>query len=126
MVWRWEDRFTTKDFCQSYLGWTDKDVVFKDNTAEVYMDDGRRYILTLTPAAPELSEFGLELGDEVRFRDKPGGNFKIGKVKRTNVDGSIELVQVSTGFYRSIYPELIERKVVGPRGGENWESLATG
>lgn len=123
---KWEDRITTRDFVKQFVGWDDQDCQFndRDNTVEVSLG-GRSYSLSLTPMAPKLEEFGLKVRDEVRFREKPNGNWKTGIVLGANPDGSLNLKQDSNGFARSIHAEHIEKKGVGKRGGSTWISLPT-
>lgn len=118
-------RWTTKDFVDHYLEWTDDDVEFTDLGIEFYLDD-QRYALSLKPLPPTLEELGLEARDVVRFRERPGANWKMALVKGTNLDGSVELIQESNGFYRSIHPEFIEKKEEGKRGASKWISITPG
>ncbi len=95
------------------------------NTTIDFPLNGRDYRLSFTILPPKLEDLGLEIRDAVRFRERPGANWKTGLVKGTNTDGSVELVQDSNGFSRSIYPEFIEKKGVGKRGAVTWVSLPT-
>lgn len=71
-----------------------------------------------------LDTLGLEPQDEVRFRYSEDQNWVKGKVTGENRDGSLLIYE--TGDYakaRSIMPQLVQKKLRGPRGGVLWEYL---
>lgn len=67
--------------------------------------------------------YGLGEGDIVRFPRQGKTRPDTGKVMGLNADGSIQIMCDRTKFARSILPENIERQVIGPRGGVNWEKV---
>jgi hypothetical protein len=69
-----------------------------------------------------LLDLGLTTEDEIRFLKGPGSTSKVeGRPMSVNHDGSIACV--SGGRLRSIRPEVIEVKKMGPRGGTKWVRL---
>lgn len=125
------ERWTIEQFAATYLSWTKKNaeevgVEFANDGIKLYSDDGKPYLLTLEPIPPTLEELGLELRDVVRFRERPGANWKTGIVKGTNKDGSVVINQDSNGFSRSIHVEFIEKKGTGKRGAAKWINISPG
>jgi hypothetical protein len=71
---------------------------------------------------PALTALGLTAGDRVRFRRRDTERWKEATVARREADGSLSL-RDSRGGLRAIPIDLVEVRVVGPRGGITWESL---
>lgn len=91
-----------RDFVKEYLEWSEDDFEsLSDDEVKFYLDE-RLYTLSLALQPPTLEELGLELRDTVRFRERPGANWKTGTVFGTNKDGSVVIHQDSNGFSRSI------------------------
>lgn len=65
-----------------------------------------------------LSEYGLELKDELRFKRFGKGNWKYAKALYVNDDGSITVLY--DGRLGALPVENIEKKEKGPRGGTKW------
>lgn len=70
-----------------------------------------------------LESYGLAEGDVVRFPRQGKTRPDVGVVMGLNKDGSVECMCERTKFARSIQPQHLERKSVGPRGGERWEKV---
>lgn len=68
-----------------------------------------------------LDDYGLAIGDRVRFQRKPGGNWTEANVRGINKDGSVDL-GTPTGI-RAIMPNRLEVKRSGPKGGTQWHSV---
>jgi hypothetical protein len=69
-----------------------------------------------------LDALGLCAGEAVRFRGHSGGHWQPAVVARRERDGSVGLVD-GDGAARSLPPERIEVRCVGPRRGRGWEPL---
>lgn len=72
----------------------------------------------------DLADYGLQIGDTVRFQRVPGGHWIELTVKGTNKDGSLHLSGPS-GF-RALMPDGLQRKDHGPKGGTVWTPLQPG
>ncbi len=70
-----------------------------------------------------LSILGLSLGEQVRFRRDPNGRWQEAYVTRRERDGSVGLTD-RRGAARALPVELIEVRIIGPRGGAGWEPLS--
>jgi hypothetical protein len=70
---------------------------------------------------PELSELGLVVGERVRWRPKPGGRWREGRVVGRERDGSIG-VRDAGGASRALRLERLEVTGEGPRGARIWEA----
>lgn len=68
-----------------------------------------------------LTDYGLVVGDRVRFQRKPGGNWTEANVRGINKDGSVDL-GTPTGI-RAIMPNRLEVKRSGPKGGIQWHPV---
>lgn len=75
----------------------------------------------LTP--PTLEDFGLEVVQPVRYQEIGGGTWNLAGVRGVNRDGSVLLIDKTTGAFRSIVPERLQVEHVGPRGGKTWKKL---
>jgi hypothetical protein len=73
-----------------------------------------------TPTA--LAELGLEEGDEVRFRRRPGEHWKPATVVRRERDGSLG-VRDAKGALRALPLDTLEVRATGARGARTWEPL---
>ncbi len=71
-----------------------------------------------------LTVLGLTPGEQVRFRRDPAGRWQEAHVTRRERDGSVGLTD-RRGAARALPVELIEVRVIGPRGGACWEPLST-
>lgn len=69
-----------------------------------------------------LVALGLRPGDRVRFRRRDTGRWREGRVVGRERDGSVAL-RDQRGASRSIRPEQLEVRSVGPRGGVIWEPV---
>lgn len=72
--------------------------------------------------APErnvLEEYGLEKDDELRFRHQPEQNWTKGRLLGQNRDYSLSIVD-DYGKLRAFVPEKCQKRVRGPRGGQQW------
>jgi hypothetical protein len=78
---------------------------------------------SVEPKAQEdpLKEYGLTLGEQVRFRTTDSGDWTYGNANTVEKDGSIRLYVKTKA--RSILPTHCQVKRVGPRGGITWEPL---
>lgn len=85
-------------------------------------DIGQQFI-DLDADHPSPNAYGLDEDEEVRFPRPGRSRPDTGKVMGLNKDGSILCMCDRTKFARSIRPEELERKVVGPRGGVSWEPV---
>lgn len=72
----------------------------------------------------DLADFGLQVGDTVRWQRKPGGVWVTLTVKGVEKDGSLSLIG-PTGF-RALMPDRLQRKQHGPKGGVVWVPLQPG
>ena len=75
------------------------------------------------PAVLALRALGLEPGQPVRFRRRPGERWREGAATRVEKDGSIGLVD-DKGAARAIPVDRLEVRRPGPRGAARWEPLA--
>ena len=85
----------------------------------------KRQSVTDRPAGltdPALTTLGLTAGDRVRFRRRDTERWKEATVARREADGSLS-VRDGRGGLRAIPIDLVEVRIVGPRGGITWESL---
>ncbi len=85
----------------------------------------KRQSVTDRPAGltdPALTMLGLTAGDRVRFRRRDTERWKEATVARREADGSLS-VRDGRGGLRAIPIDLVEVRIVGPRGGITWESL---
>lgn len=71
---------------------------------------------------PDLAALGLVEGDRVRWRERPGGRWREGRVLRRERDGSVG-VRDGRGASRALRIERLEVRDRGPRGGVVWEAL---
>ena len=69
-----------------------------------------------------LAELGLDEGDVVRFRRRPGERWKAATVARRERDGSLG-VRDAKGALRALPLEAVEVRTTGPRGAVTWEPL---
>lgn len=67
----------------------------------------------------------VDVGSEVRFRQREDQNWTNGKVMGESKDGSISIYD-ATGKFRSIMPGGIEVKQKGPRGGVKYVPIVEG
>lgn len=75
------------------------------------------------PRLKSLSDYGLEVDQEVRFRRKSKGTWHEAKVKLVEKDDSVRLWATGTRPKPvNIYPtpETLEIKGRGPKGGVVW------
>jgi hypothetical protein len=72
----------------------------------------------------DLADYGLQVGDIVRWRRAARGNWTELKVKGIERDGSLSLLGPQ-GF-RALRPETLQRKDRGPKGGVVWTPLQSG
>lgn len=70
----------------------------------------------------ELANFGLQIGDTVRWQRKPGGRWHELTVKGVEKDGSLSLL--GTQGFRALMPDRLERKQHGPKGKVVWVPLS--
>lgn len=75
----------------------------------------------LTP--PSLDDYGLIVGQQIKFVPPGGSNKKDGHVCGINPDGSIYIQDHSKNFGRSILPDNIYVNLPGPKGGSSWKRL---
>lgn len=75
----------------------------------------------LTP--PSLEDYGLLVGQKIKF--VPGGfvHRKDGHVLGINADGSVYVQDHAKNFGRSIMPQDLYIEIPGPRGGSSWQRL---
>lgn len=59
---------------------------------------------------------------DCRYRNQHGGDWTKGFVRSINGDGSVEMTCEYTGATRTIFPDRVEYKTRGPRGGTVWVS----
>ncbi len=69
-----------------------------------------------------LTAYGIERGDELRFRRHEEGRWSYGTAITVDVDGSIGL-RDTRGRRRSIDPGCIQTARRGLRGGKTWSNL---
>ncbi|HEX6419053.1 MAG TPA: hypothetical protein VFZ77_11175 [Acidimicrobiales bacterium] len=69
-----------------------------------------------------LRMLALAPGDRVRWRDRPGGRWREGRVERRERDGSVGL-RDERGASRALRAERLEVRAHGPRGGHVWEPV---
>lgn len=69
-----------------------------------------------------LSDYGLDLKDELRFKRHGKGNWKYAKALYVNDDDSITVLY--EGRLGALPASILEKKEVGPRGGERWTPVA--
>lgn len=74
------------------------------------------------PENPFLTQFHLDVGDQVRFRQRDGQDWTNGVVRGDYKDGSITIFDAD-GKMRAIMPDKIQVKFRGPRGGTTWKDL---
>ena len=75
------------------------------------------------PAPAEvLAPLGLAPGEAVRFRRRPGGRWHEGRVTGLEKDGSLA-VSDEKGAARALPFDVVEVRIVGPRGAKSWEPL---
>lgn len=72
----------------------------------------------------DLADFGLQVGDTVRWRRGDAGTWRELTVKGIERDGSLSLLGPQ-GF-RAIMPDRLQRKDHGPKGGIVWTPLQPG
>lgn len=65
-----------------------------------------------------LSEYGLDLKTELRFKRFGKGNWKYAKALYVNDDGSITVLY--EGRLGALPLDSLEKKGKGPRGGTKW------
>ena len=75
-----------------------------------------------SPLDDGLAEVGLEIGQLIRYQSKTDKRSHDGVVLRRERDGSVGL-RDERGRARAIPVELIEIRILGPRGGEQWIPL---
>jgi hypothetical protein len=75
------------------------------------------------PGAPELAALGLVGGEQVRWRERPGGRWRQGTVVGRERDGSVG-VRDGKGASRALTVDRLEVRTRGPRGAPAWEPLA--
>jgi hypothetical protein len=73
--------------------------------------------------AAGLDRFGLQAGEEVRWRRKSGGHWHKGVVIGVEPDGSVA-VRDAQERWRSIVAEQLEARGQGARGGKRWEPVS--
>jgi hypothetical protein len=83
----------------------------------------RRTTATTDDRPYGLRILGLTPGEQVRFRRDPNGRWQEGSVTGRERDGSVALTD-RRGAARALPVELIEVRVMGPRGGACWEPLS--
>ena len=71
---------------------------------------------------PDLRALGLAPGDRVRWRDRPGGRWREGRVVGRERDGSVA-VRDGRGASRALRHERLEVRTEGPRGGTVWDPV---
>lgn len=76
-----------------------------------------------SPADPGLTALGLLQGDRVRWRDRPGGRWREGRVEGCERDGSLA-IRDGRGASRALHHDRVEVAGRGPRGGALWEPVA--
>lgn len=76
-----------------------------------------------SPADPGLTALGLLPGDRVRWRDRPGGRWREGRVEGCERDGSLA-IRDGRGASRALHHDRVEVAGRGPRGGALWEPVA--
>lgn len=69
----------------------------------------------------DLTEYGLVVGDRVRFHRKPGSTWTEANVRGINKDGSVD-IGTANGI-RAFMPERLEVKRHGPKGGVVWHPV---
>jgi hypothetical protein len=74
------------------------------------------------PPRPELAALGLCGGERVRWRDRPGGRWRVGTVVERERDGSVG-VRDGKGGSRALRVDRLEVRTRGPRGARTWEPL---
>lgn len=72
----------------------------------------------------DLADFGLQVGDTVRWRRAERGHWVELTVKGVERDGSLSLLGPQ-GF-RALRPHTLQRKHRGPKGGVVWVPLQEG
>ncbi len=75
-----------------------------------------------SPLDDGLAEIGLEIGQLIRYQGTTDKRSHDGVVLRRERDGSVGL-RDERGRARAIPVELIEIRILGPRGGEQWIPL---
>jgi len=74
-------------------------------------------------ADARLAALGLAAGDRVRWRDRPGGRWREGRVEGRERDGSLA-VRDGRGASRALRLARLEVATRGPRGAATWEPVA--
>ncbi|HET6949084.1 MAG TPA: hypothetical protein VFI47_01820 [Acidimicrobiales bacterium] len=69
-----------------------------------------------------LDDLGLVPGDRVRWRDRPGGRWREGRVTGRERDGSVG-VRDERGASRALVADRLEVRDRGPRGGAVWDPV---
>jgi hypothetical protein len=67
---------------------------------------------------------GLHRGERVRWRAGTTGRWRLGRVTHRERDGSVGVTD-HRGLARSLTVGRLEVHIAGPRGGQQWEPLAT-
>ena len=75
-----------------------------------------------SPLDDGLAEVGLEIGQLIRYQGMTDKRSHDGVVLRRERDGSVGL-RDERGRARAIPVELIEIRILGPRGGQQWIPL---
>lgn len=75
-----------------------------------------------SPLDDGLAEVGLEIGQLIRYQGITDKRSHDGVVLRRERDGSVGL-RDERGRARAIPVELIEIRILGPRGGQQWIPL---
>ncbi len=75
-----------------------------------------------SPLDDGLAEVGLEIGQLIRYQGTTDKRSHDGVVLRRERDGSVGL-RDERGRARAIPVELIEIRILGPRGGQQWIPL---
>lgn len=98
----------TEEFCAR----ADEEPAFIE---EVQKNLYGKILKILTP--PSLADYGLVVGQEVKFVPPNSSNKRTGRVRSMNSDGSIYVQDNKKGFGRSIPVDDLYVEVTGPRGG---------